>query len=329
MSGLRINIEKSRLYGIGIDPRKVKSFSNILNCKNDVLPFVYLGLSVVKDMSKVDNWHIVIDRFLSKLSSWKSKLLSVGGKVTLIKAMLGSLPLYNLSLFRAPIKVLHTLENIRRRFFWGFKDESKGNGRDVMFWNDVWLECGNGSWVGDWCWRSNPKGRSVDDLTELSNRLSTISLVDGSHDRWQWSLAPNGHFSVNHLSKLVDNNLLDQFALGHNHIWNNLVPIKLNVYIWRAVNNKLPTYCNLASKGINIVTSGCPLCNNVDETIDHILCECVVVKRLCLRYWDWWKVAAPHQLSIKDIIFGSFVPGGYKLLTKTNQAGLYVMMWSI
>nr|GEX28041.1 hypothetical protein [Tanacetum cinerariifolium] len=88
MSGILINNEKRILYGIGIDPREVESFSNILNCKNDVLPFVYVGLPV---------------------------------------AMLGNLPLYYLALFQALIKVLHTLENIRRHFFWGFKDESKGD----------------------------------------------------------------------------------------------------------------------------------------------------------------------------------------------------------
>ncbi|GJY32695.1 RNA-directed DNA polymerase, eukaryota, reverse transcriptase zinc-binding domain protein, partial [Tanacetum coccineum] len=173
-----------------------------------------------------------------------------------------------------------------------------GDGRDVMFCNDVWLECGvrlkgkyhrlfalethqdcsiadcwklqNGSWVGDWRWRSDLRGRSTDDLAELSNRLTTICLVDGSVDRWQWSLARNGHFFANHLSKLVDNNVLDQFALGRNHIWNNLVLIKVNVCICRAEKNKLPTYCSLASKGINIPSSRCPLCNNGDEKIDHI-----------------------------------------------------------
>nr|GEX21487.1 uncharacterized mitochondrial protein AtMg00810-like [Tanacetum cinerariifolium] len=44
MSGILINIEKSILYGIDIDPKEVESFSNILNYKNNVLPFVYLGL---------------------------------------------------------------------------------------------------------------------------------------------------------------------------------------------------------------------------------------------------------------------------------------------
>ena len=107
-----------------------------------------------------------------------------------------------------------------------------------------------------------------------------------------------------------------------------MVPIKVNVCIWRATNNKLPTYCSIASKGINMDTLRCPFCNNVDESIDHIFCDCVVVKRLWLRCWDWWKVAAPQHLSIKDIIFGSILPGGSKLLTKAIQAVLYVLMWS-
>nr|GEU59798.1 hypothetical protein [Tanacetum cinerariifolium] len=55
-------------------------------------------------------------KFLNKLSSWKSKLMSIGGHLTLIKAVLGSMPLYHLSLFRAPIKFIKRLEAIRSRF---------------------------------------------------------------------------------------------------------------------------------------------------------------------------------------------------------------------
>ncbi|GKE13317.1 arginine repressor C-terminal-like domain-containing protein [Tanacetum coccineum] len=53
MSSLHINIEKSMLYGIGMDPREVERVATILNCKGGVLPFVYFGLPVGKDMSKV------------------------------------------------------------------------------------------------------------------------------------------------------------------------------------------------------------------------------------------------------------------------------------
>ncbi|KAL4565943.1 hypothetical protein LXL04_030049 [Taraxacum kok-saghyz] len=47
-----------------------------------------------------------IDRFSSKLSSWKSKTLSFGGSLTLINSVLGNLPTYLLLLLVAPLGVI-------------------------------------------------------------------------------------------------------------------------------------------------------------------------------------------------------------------------------
>nr|GEV57275.1 RNA-directed DNA polymerase, eukaryota, reverse transcriptase zinc-binding domain protein [Tanacetum cinerariifolium] len=52
--------------------------------------------------------------------------LSIGGTLTLIKSILGSLPIYYFSLFKAPKKIINLLESIRFRFFWGFKESQRG-----------------------------------------------------------------------------------------------------------------------------------------------------------------------------------------------------------
>lgn len=54
----------------------------------------------------------VIDKMSARLSDWKSKSISIGGKITLIKAVLGSLPTYYLSLYRAPINAIDSLERV-------------------------------------------------------------------------------------------------------------------------------------------------------------------------------------------------------------------------
>lgn len=76
--------------------------ASMFNCGFDSTPFKYLGLPVGKKMNKVCNWNDVIDCFTRRLSSWKSKILSIGCRLTLCKAVLGSIPVYYLSIFRAP-----------------------------------------------------------------------------------------------------------------------------------------------------------------------------------------------------------------------------------
>nr|GEY13512.1 RNA-directed DNA polymerase, eukaryota [Tanacetum cinerariifolium] len=50
---------------------------------------------------------------------WKVKTLSIGGRLTLLKSVLGAVPIYNMSLYKAPKCVLHELERLRNNFFKG------------------------------------------------------------------------------------------------------------------------------------------------------------------------------------------------------------------
>jgi hypothetical protein len=70
-----------------------------------------------KRLSNKD-WRMVEERFQKKLSSWKGKLLTSGGRLVLINYVLSSLPLFMLSFFRIPKGVLEKLDYYRSRFFW-------------------------------------------------------------------------------------------------------------------------------------------------------------------------------------------------------------------
>ena len=124
-SGLRINLSKSSLMGISVTKDEVCRLAQWLNCKEGGFPFTYLGLPVGGNMSKSSSWQPVIDKFNSRLSNWRAKNLSIGGRLCLCKAVIGGLGNYFFSLYKAPNKVIKTLEGIRRKFFWGEKDQSR------------------------------------------------------------------------------------------------------------------------------------------------------------------------------------------------------------
>ena len=61
-----------------------------------------------------------------RLAEWKRLYLSKGGKITLIKSTLFSLPMYFLSLLPLPRKVANRMEKLKRDFLWsGISGESK------------------------------------------------------------------------------------------------------------------------------------------------------------------------------------------------------------
>ncbi|KAJ0899055.1 putative RNA-directed DNA polymerase [Helianthus annuus] len=122
-SGLKVNLDKCSIYGVGVNEGEVEAMAQVLKCRKGTFPFKHLGLLVGANMNLARNWKPVIDTFKNRLSLWKAKTLSYGGRITLIKSVLNALPTYYLSLFKAPVKVIDALDRIRRVFFWGGSEE--------------------------------------------------------------------------------------------------------------------------------------------------------------------------------------------------------------
>ncbi|XP_022007868.1 uncharacterized protein LOC110907153 [Helianthus annuus] len=123
-SGLKVNLAKYSMFGVGINDEEIKFMADCMNCKKGSFPFKHLGLIVGANMNLIRNWKPVIDIFKSRLSIWKAKSLSYGGRFTLLKSVLNSLPTYFFSLYKAPAKVIDALERIRRTFFWKGSDDN-------------------------------------------------------------------------------------------------------------------------------------------------------------------------------------------------------------
>ena len=71
------------------------------------------------------DWKIIIDRIEKKLSNWKGKMLSFGGRLVLLNSVLSSLPVFMLSFFEIPRGVLKKIEYFRSRFFWHYDSHKK------------------------------------------------------------------------------------------------------------------------------------------------------------------------------------------------------------
>nr|GEU64134.1 putative RNA-directed DNA polymerase, eukaryota, reverse transcriptase zinc-binding domain protein [Tanacetum cinerariifolium] len=76
-------------------------------------------------MSRHKAWDDVLIKLRTRISKWKAKTLSIGGRLTLLKSVLGASPLYNLSIFKVPKGVLKELESIRNSFFKGVELSEK------------------------------------------------------------------------------------------------------------------------------------------------------------------------------------------------------------
>ncbi|GJY10807.1 RNA-directed DNA polymerase, eukaryota [Tanacetum coccineum] len=109
-SGLKVNVHKISLYGVGVHNTEVQLMAASFGCLGNKLPFTYLGVKVGGNMTRANSWTEVVQKVSTKLSSWKAKSLSVGGRLTLIKSVLGAIPTYYMSMFKVLEGILSQLE---------------------------------------------------------------------------------------------------------------------------------------------------------------------------------------------------------------------------
>ena len=82
-------------------------------------PIRFLGFPLYVGRSKAYYYSEVSRAIIGRILSWKSKFLSQGGKIILIKHVLSSIPLHLLSAAIMPTSVFRVIEKVCSDFLWG------------------------------------------------------------------------------------------------------------------------------------------------------------------------------------------------------------------
>lgn len=68
----------------------------------------------------------MIKKLKGRLTRWKQKCISFGGRITLIKSVLSCLPLFYLYFYRMPQGVINHCNKIMQSFLWGKEEGDRG-----------------------------------------------------------------------------------------------------------------------------------------------------------------------------------------------------------
>lgn len=166
-SGLKINYSKSHFDCLGKSVSWCRDAAQFLNCSTMDFPFVYLGIPVGVSSKSWIVWQPIIRKFEVKLAKWKQRSLFMGGRITLINSVLSALPIYLLSFFRIPKKVVHKIVSIQRNFLWGGHQEASKI--PWVKWDTI-------------CLPKNKGGLGIKDLSKFNEALL---------GKWGWQLANN------------------------------------------------------------------------------------------------------------------------------------------
>jgi hypothetical protein len=117
-SGQVINTAKSTIFSGSFTQGRINLIVNILNFQIGSLPFNYLGIPLFKGKPKVSWLQPIADKIHAKLSAWKASLLSMAGRVQLVKAVIQSMLLYSITIYSWPVFLIKQVERAVKNFIW-------------------------------------------------------------------------------------------------------------------------------------------------------------------------------------------------------------------
>nr|GEU29659.1 RNA-directed DNA polymerase, eukaryota [Tanacetum cinerariifolium] len=337
-SDLKINMSKSKILEVHVESDRFKEAALRLGYLTLKIPFLYLGSNVGGSMSRLHEWDEVIERVKMLLSKWKMKSLSIGGRLTLLKSVLGSMTIFNMSIFKVPLGVLRTLESIRSHFFNGhtlgsnkaswamYGDKGKIDAEVKSGSRSCWLnivheaqiltqkgitlrdfmriKLGNGENTSFWedCWIEGDSLRNHFPHLYTFESCKRITVGEKMcQPSLEFSFRRNTRGGVEHeqLEDLVT--LMQIVSLSRMaDRWIKYVPIKVNVNAWKVKLDALPTRFNVSRRGIHIDSIMCAVCDQGVETSMHLFFSCNMVRQTTRMITRWWDVSYEDFVDYDD-----------------------------
>ncbi|XP_076914681.1 uncharacterized protein LOC143573769 [Bidens hawaiensis] len=129
-----------------------------------------------------------------------------------------------------------------------------------------------------WEWRRQPT--SEEELLEWEELFGLLGVVlgFGGADRWVWRGDIGKDFSVAAVRSLIveDRDVSNRYVLDRAK-W---IPRKCQIFIWRAVLDRIPTLEALQNRNIMVDSDICRLCDSAKETVDHLFAGCSVADKV-------------------------------------------------
>lgn len=88
LSSIKINFHKSELFFFGEAKECQEQYSQMFGCQIGKYPVECLGIPMHFRKLNNHNWEVIEEIIEKKLSSWKGKHMSVGGRLVLVDSIL-------------------------------------------------------------------------------------------------------------------------------------------------------------------------------------------------------------------------------------------------
>jgi hypothetical protein len=115
----------SMFFSPNVDVQVRANICTELNIMTEALSDRYLGLLAMVGVNRSDHFLYLLERIIAILQGWKEKLLSMGAKEILLKAVIQSIPVFAMGVLKTPKSVCKEIADAMSAFWWGDSEEQK------------------------------------------------------------------------------------------------------------------------------------------------------------------------------------------------------------
>lgn len=195
-----------------------------------------------------------------------------------------------------------------------------GDGAKIRFWTDAWLLDGAICSFAPSLFRAigpRRRHRSVRDALhdrqwtkDITRALTAAVLVEyihlwevvdgyllapGTPDQLVWKWTADGEYSSSSAYRAFFNGSTSM--LGAREVWQASVPPKVKFFLWIALHGRVWTAERCRRHGLQQNTD-CALCDQADESSDHLFCSCVFTREVWHRVLTL--LGIPHLCPVGD-----------------------------
>ncbi|XP_071727978.1 uncharacterized protein [Rutidosis leptorrhynchoides] len=309
-SGLKVNFQKSSVFGIGVKEVEI----NLVAC--------YIGCQV----ALLGKWWW---RFKTEPTSlWAKVIRSIYGRCDGLMLDDEFTHQTTLGTWQNIVLTVTLIEDLQIQFKSSFV-KNIGDGGSTSFWNEQWcnegkmctlfsrlfrlqsnkeatfkdrVSCNDSGLRFNWSWIRVPSGRSSGELTQIQDKVVAVNVDPSKDDSWSWSDSAKGVFEVKIPASMINDKLLGNIASFQVLTRNNLVPKKVEIFIWRALKKG----CRLglkSIKGVSIfIVFDAPFAMTISKRWTICSSFCKHALDIWERLFKWWGLGNFWSYSVQEII---------------------------
>lgn len=142
MSGLHPSLHKSMVFFSNCDAQVTNWFDSTYGIPHGILPVKFLGVPLISSKLSINDCVPLVEKITSRINFWTSLLLSLAGRMQLIRSVLLSIQFYWSNHFVLPNAVHKLIRKLLTRFLW--KGDITKIGGAKVGWDSVCLPFSEG-----------------------------------------------------------------------------------------------------------------------------------------------------------------------------------------